>query len=444
MSSKDLDIKIKTSYEGRGANEADRSLNDIAKKGNKAGREISGGFTSARKSIENISKSMAFLNKIVTGFGLMGVIGAVRSVIGVYSNLKKSIEEAQKKQQELADGLAAIKEEMAAGFTAKTIDDLTASLKKANDELERAQTRRDAEKAASRASEDATSSLAERQELAAIDPSDPLASAKAGEIRAKYASQRGQSSAQRRLDDAAEKSRRLDAERTALLSSADVDDAEAAMLRKDAGRERGKAYMKRVEGDALVAPPWWDFWSDAKPDPVKQLEAAKAAQALDANAAKMSDDAEKKSSGASRKRADSGLLLDLLEQAGVERGAAYQGVEQARIEGSQGRRDAAAATESARLNWINGGMREGVYNRLDRGIGMLENSPTAQASPTARNLLASAQKFRQKVEGMDMESFLASIQSIGESLDKFDRILAEAQRVAKRTASRASAQRDND
>lgn len=368
MSDRKVIIDVETRKRGDGAADVKKELTGLSDAGSRVEGNLSGSFKKIQASVGRVTGAVGALRNLLTGFG---IVAAVTAVVGQFKAIRDSIEEARLKQKELADGLAAIKEEMASGFTAKTVDDLVSALKRANDELDRAEKRRAAETAARRAAEDASSGLDEQRELSAIDPSDPLAAQKSGEIRAKYASSRGITAAGHRLDDTAERSRKLDDDRTRLLEDANAADLEASMLRKDAEREREKASAATLKGNRPVMPPWWKVWAMPEADPDKKLEAEKEAQGITARADKMERDAADASERASTRRKDAGLLLDLLGQMSVERGAAYTGVEQARSEGSAGRREAARATENARIGVLQQRREEqdrqwGEYTRPDR------------------------------------------------------------------------------
>lgn len=344
MSDRKVTIDIETRKTGSGASDSKKEIESLGGGAKSAEAAVSASFQKMQSAVGKVTGAVGALRNLFTGFG---IAQAAVAVIGQFKAIKTAIEEAEQAQRDLADGLAAIKEEMAAGFTAKTVDDLTLSLKRANDEIERLEARRKAETEARRTAEDAASGLAEHRELAAIDPSDPLAAQKAGEVRAKYASQRGQSAAERKLADTAEESRRMDRERASLLEQAAAKEAESKLLGKDAEAERAKARDTRGEGDKLVRR-WWKMWLFPKADPKRQLEAAKSARGIEKGAEGIEAKADAARQEAELMRREAESVLDRLEQMETVRGAAYQGVEQARIAGSAGRRSAAAATEQAR------------------------------------------------------------------------------------------------
>lgn len=360
MSDRKVTIDIETRKTGSGASDSKKEIESLGGGAKSAEASVSASFQKMQSAVGKVTGAVGALRNLFTGFG---IAQAAVAVIGQFRAIKAAIDDAKKAQDDLVAGLAAIKEEMAAGFTAKTVDDLTLSLKRANDEIERLEARRKAETEARRTAEDAASGLAEQRELAAIDPSDPLAAQKAGEVRAKYASQRGQSAAARRLADTAEESRRMDRERASLLEQAAAKDAESKLLGKDAEAERAKARDIRGEGDKLVLPPWWKMWAIPEADPKRQLEAAKSARGIEKGAEGIDAKADeaRREAEALRRKADA--MLDLLGQMETVRGAAYQGVEQARIAGSAGRRSAAAATEQARHGIVGAarGEREKEY-----------------------------------------------------------------------------------
>ena len=187
-----------------------------------------------------------------------------------------------------------------------------------------------------------------------------------------------------------------------------------------------------------------NFWDISRPDPKAQLDAAQKAADINSQADTAAKEAEDLRTSAAKAKADAELRLDRAVAYGRERGAAATGVETARLTGSISRRDAGATTEAARISYTSGAMRTQVTDRLDSGITQLETSPTAQASPTAQKLLESAKAFRQKVDGMDMQSFLAATKEINAALDRFQVILLDAKRAAKQTTSQLARQRDAD
>ena len=441
MADRKVTIDIETRKTGTGTEAAVKELGGLSASASRAQGNVSESFKKIQASVGRVTGAVGALRNLFMGFG---IAQAAVAVIGQFKAIKDEIDAVKKAQEELKTGLEDIRKAAAEGFSAKLIADLTSSLKKANDELDRVTARAQFQKTAARAAEDAQAEADKAAELAAVSPGDPLAAAKKGEIAAKYASAEGVRAARRKLEDIREAERKNDDKRATLLEEANTLELSARLKDKDEKILRMKADDTKVSGDALVLPKWWQFWKNPAPDPKAQLEAAKAAAAINEKAYTASEEAKKLRDAASSKRADADLLLDRAEAYGVERGAAYTQLQTARLTGSVQRREAGAATEAARIGYINGGMRQEVYSRLDSGIVQLEKSPTAQKSPEAQKLLASAQAFRKKVEGMDMEAFLAAFKEISAALDRFDVRLADAKRAAQQMSSRAARQRDND
>lgn len=234
--SNNVDVTIKLGSDITGGIQTEAELEKIRAKAKQISAESSAGFNSFGKSIGVVSKAAGTLNKILSGFG---VIGIFTTLISGLEKLSSLFSENAGKARELND--AARAEELT-----KSVSDLAAAYEKVKQGLQDAAKEQnnvleliDAEVKSRRALEAAKIDAAEQKELDAVDADSADAEEQKKVIRTKYEHLRSTKAASNNLED-------LVLQRQKYTTAAELDDAEAksAETQASALREQAKKFSK--------------------------------------------------------------------------------------------------------------------------------------------------------------------------------------------------------
>lgn len=183
MNAKDLIISIKSKFDGKGTADAKQQLDatsksaeQVGKSAQKSGSEISSGMGKAGGGIAQLSKGISGLQKVVTGFGILGIIGAITTAYNllmkvsswIKDKLTANIRAAGEASLKLSDSLSDRKMQLAQ----QMVDNVTTSYDRAASAIDKANTAQQQYLAAlqdlNTAQQEATSLELDRRELAAL------------------------------------------------------------------------------------------------------------------------------------------------------------------------------------------------------------------------------------------------------------------------------------
>lgn len=234
MADRKVRIEVETTADTKGLDETNRKLESTGAAGESAGKKIADGARSGGRELDESGKKASGLSdqfkkmseraelfgKVMRGLGVVGIFSMIGDALqGLTAYIadansageRMTLEKIARRSSEAVTDLAAAFE------TLKTkITDAAASLQKLS-EIE------SISKGGRRALEDAKSQLAEADEIAALDPSDPERSQREAAIRARYSRQRAVSAVDRKKED-------IQTQRAQLNSSASVSETSASEL----------------------------------------------------------------------------------------------------------------------------------------------------------------------------------------------------------------------
>lgn len=221
----EVNVKVKITAENGGVTQAVGGLDKVGKKAKETAEKTKSGFEQANQTFGKVTKAAGAFQKVLTGFGMVGVatalVGGIKKIIDSFGEAKEEAEAFAKaaKDKKVAEGIDEL---------SKSYENLTASISKANAARAAQQEIEDIELKNKRDLEDANIDLAEQKELDAIDANDPAAAEARAEIQARYKARRDNIAMQRGVFDGVR-------ERQNLRMGADSDRADAAKLDAAAG-----------------------------------------------------------------------------------------------------------------------------------------------------------------------------------------------------------------
>lgn len=237
MTAKELLISIKTLFDGKGSAEAQRQLDATGKKAAEAGKKSADGFLKAGKGAQLFEKTMGNLNKVMTGFGILGIIGVLMQLWNMLKKVSEwigdkmtaAVRAAGAAAEEMADKLSSSKLEEA-GRLISNITDGFNRVEKAISAAHAAQSQlSDAWRDLNKAGQEATDMELERREkaeLARLDQGDETGRTR---VTNKYAAIRAENSLARRQADY------MQAEQAA---AADISAASSRRMNAQSGLEK--------------------------------------------------------------------------------------------------------------------------------------------------------------------------------------------------------------
>ena len=211
MASGDYDTKITLGMEAdlSGGVQTEKQLDQLKRKAREFGKEGESSLGQVQQAVGKLQKSIGFLRSALTGFGAVGAIMGLVSAIG---KIRESFGNAKKEAEEFAKAKEKTEHKDAVDALAKSYETLEKSIINSTKAAQRSNEIQGIAKKNARELENAQLDLAEQQELAAVDPSDPAANEIRSTISARYAARRGHLSSTRSREDTADEYNRLNAE----------------------------------------------------------------------------------------------------------------------------------------------------------------------------------------------------------------------------------------
>lgn len=199
MAEETYTTKLKIEADTKGADQVAAAHERAGRAAKKASEESKKGFEGLKKSIEGTSRAAEIFNKILSGFGFFGIF---TMAVGVVDKLKSSLGASKEEARKFAE------ESRKAADTAR-IEKLADAWKKLEDQISstsaaqyRANELEDMQRDNARKLEDDQAELSKQQELAALDPNDPLYEKKKAQIEARHSAAAAKRSVSRRQEDA--------------------------------------------------------------------------------------------------------------------------------------------------------------------------------------------------------------------------------------------------
>ena len=233
-----VDVQIKLGADINGGIQTEAEFERLKKKSKEFGDESAKSSKQAVAGMAGFEKSIGFVRKALTGFGVAGLFTAL---VGGIQKVSESFSAAKTRADELAEatGKKAL---------AKSIDDLAESYAKMKENLTAAATAQqnqldliDMEVKSRRDLQEAKLDAAEQEELKGVDANAADAEEQRRAIQAKYAHMRGTNAAANKVED-------LVLQRQKYGTAADVKDKEAAAAEAEANGYAAQA--RRLRGMA--------------------------------------------------------------------------------------------------------------------------------------------------------------------------------------------------
>lgn len=199
MAQETYTTKLKIEADTKGADQVAAAHERAGRAAKKAADDSKKGFEGVRKSIESTSRAAEIFNKILSGFGFIGIFTVAAGVVDkLKSSLGASKEEARKFAEESRKAADTARIEKLADAWKKLEDQIssTSAAQSRANELE------DMRRDNARKLEDDQAELSKQQELAALDPNDPLYEKKKAQIEARHSAAAAKRSVARRQEDA--------------------------------------------------------------------------------------------------------------------------------------------------------------------------------------------------------------------------------------------------
>ena len=232
MSGADREVKVKftTEHDGRGADEANKTIDKTAAKADGA----AGGFGRLGKAATGFKGVMKRVNSAMAGFGVLALVNQIMTIV-------KAFKEAQKAHDDMVAAFGADNAAAGVARLKAAYEDLTKSIARTGEEVTAARENMDILIDAERRLEDAASIRREEDEVAALDRDDPLRKEKEADIRARYGQRRAETAGKRGVEDVAMQEAALRADIARLQENIAKRDAEIADLQAAAREYSGKA-----------------------------------------------------------------------------------------------------------------------------------------------------------------------------------------------------------
>ena len=199
MAEETYTTKLKIEADTKGADQAAAAYEKSGRAAKKASEESKKGFEGLKKSIEGTSRAAEIFNKVLSGFGFIGIF---TMVVGIVDKLRNSFGATTAEAKKFAE------EARKAADTAR-VEKLADAWKKLEDQISntsaaqsRANELEDMQRDNARKLEDDQAELSKQQELAALDPNDPLYEKKKAQIEARHSAAAAKRSVARRQEDA--------------------------------------------------------------------------------------------------------------------------------------------------------------------------------------------------------------------------------------------------
>ena len=226
----EVKVKFTTEHDGRGAEEANKTLEKTKQKADGA----AGGFSRFGKAVSGFKSVMEKANSALAGFGVMALVGQIMRLV-------QAFKDAQKAHEDMVAAIGADNAAAGVNRLKEAYDELKESITRVSQEIATVRENTDLLLDAERRLEDAALSRREEDEVAALDKDDPLRKEKEAEIRARYGQQRAETAGRRADDDMAIADANLRADINRLHANIAERDDNIADLEEAAREYSGKA-----------------------------------------------------------------------------------------------------------------------------------------------------------------------------------------------------------
>jgi hypothetical protein len=241
----DREVKIgfTTEHDGRGADEANKKIDETKKK---AG-EAAGGFGKLGQSITLVKGVMEKVNAVFMG---LGIIGVITTAVNLVRQLHEWINKSKTRTAELAEEAKKAAEVKAVEALSDQYKRLSDNIKLARDAAEDMRKISDIHLGNMRGLEDAQSALDEDNEIGEVKKDDPDKAVKEDAIRKKYARRRALTAVSRKKEDLVFDRQELLAD--AAAAEAEAEERESALSDDDAlaDKTRRRLAMERQRSNA--------------------------------------------------------------------------------------------------------------------------------------------------------------------------------------------------
>lgn len=256
----EVNVKVKITAENGGVVQAENGLKRVGSAAKKTAAESKSGFEQMRASVGKVSGALGLFRNALAGFG---VIGAITGVVSVVEKIRDSFKSAKREAEEFEKSAKAEEVKKSIDALAESYKALTDSIAKANAERQHENEIDDIKLKNARDLKDAQIDLDEQQELAAVDDNAADAEEQRNVIKARYSEQRRALAASRNRENGIIERDRLRRDATAKESEAkkiedslrgDDEAISAARARRNAAADES---VSENEDDAR------GFWSMA-------------------------------------------------------------------------------------------------------------------------------------------------------------------------------------
>lgn len=256
----EVNVKVKITAENGGVVQAENGLKRVRNAATKTAAESKSGFEQMRASVGKVSGALGLFQKALAGFG---VIGAITGVVSVVEKIRDSFKSAKREAEEFEKSAKAEEVKKSIDALAESYKALTDSIAKASAERQHENEIDDIKLKNARDLKDAQIDLDEQQELAAVDDNAADAEEQRNVIKARYSERRRALAASRNRENGIIERDRLRRDATAKESEAkkiedslrgDDEAISAARARRNAAADES---VSENEDDAR------GFWSMA-------------------------------------------------------------------------------------------------------------------------------------------------------------------------------------
>lgn len=181
MADDQVSVNFKTTYDGKGAEQAAQSV----KKVEDASKKSASGLATLEDGLKKVNSRFELMNRVMSGFGLIGVISGI---VAAVSSLKKKFDDAAESARKITLEKISKDNENAVKGLVTEYDALLKTIEAVNVAILRQRELEAARIKNKRDMEDVQAEMSQQDELDKLDRKDPLYKEKAGEIRARYKS----------------------------------------------------------------------------------------------------------------------------------------------------------------------------------------------------------------------------------------------------------------
>ena len=196
----DTTIKLGLDADISGGVQTEKQLEKVRVQAKRLEQDTKNSGASIEQSFGKATKAAGLFRRALTGFG---VVTGIMGLVGAIGKIRESFGKAKAEAEELARAKEKAERRDEIEKLAKSYEDLGRAIGKSAEALRRSNELQDIATKNARDLEDAQLDLAEQQELATVDMSNPAAKEIRAAISAKYAAQRGARASTRSREDVA-------------------------------------------------------------------------------------------------------------------------------------------------------------------------------------------------------------------------------------------------